>query len=66
MISLFTSTPLGEFIVQKLLEPYTMKGRYATTNNFFKSFPLELKLLSKNIKFVGNIRADKKELRKKR
>ena len=44
-----SSTPLSEFVVMKLVEPYTMKGRTITMDNFFTSVPLALKLLSKKI-----------------
>lgn len=58
------STPLSEFVVMKLLEPYTMKGRTVTTDNFFTSIPLALKLKSKNTALLGTIRANKRELPK--
>ncbi|XP_050453253.1 piggyBac transposable element-derived protein 4-like [Cataglyphis hispanica] len=58
------STPLSEFVVMKLLEPYTMKGRTVTTDNFFTSIPLALKLRSKNTSLLGTIRANKRELPK--
>ncbi|CAK9809289.1 hypothetical protein ANTQUA_LOCUS5974, partial [Anthophora quadrimaculata] len=45
-------------------ELYTMKGRTITTDNFFTSFPLALKLLSKNTSLFGTIRANKRELPK--
>uniref|UniRef100_A0A1A9V1D3 DDE_Tnp_1_7 domain-containing protein n=1 Tax=Glossina austeni TaxID=7395 RepID=A0A1A9V1D3_GLOAU len=56
-----TSTPLSEFVVMKLLEPYTMNGRSVTTDNFFTSIPLALKLRSKNTSLVG---ANKRDLPK--
>lgn len=58
------STPLSEFVVMKLLEPYTMEGRTVTTDNFFTSIPLALKLRSKNTSLLGRIRANKRELPK--
>lgn len=58
------STPLSEFVVMKLLEPYTMKGRTVTTDNFFTSIPLALKLRSKSTLLLGTIRANKRELPK--
>lgn len=42
-----TSQPLSEFVVLKLVEPFTMKGRNITTDNFFTSLPLASKLLAK-------------------
>ncbi|CAK9814083.1 hypothetical protein ANTPLA_LOCUS8063 [Anthophora plagiata] len=41
-----------------------MKGRTITTDNFFTSFPLALKLLSKNTSLLETIRANKRELPK--
>ncbi|XP_035739246.1 piggyBac transposable element-derived protein 4-like [Vespa mandarinia] len=58
------STPLSEFIVMKLLEPYTMTGRTVTTDNFFTSFSLALKLRFKNTSLLGTIRANKREMPK--
>lgn len=48
------STPLSKFVVMKLLEPYTMKGRTVTTDNCFTSIPLALKLRSKNTSLLTN------------
>ncbi|CAL7935170.1 unnamed protein product [Xylocopa violacea] len=59
-----SSNPRSEFVVPKLVELYTMKGRTITTDNFFISFPLTLKLLSKNTTLLGTIRANKRELPK--
>lgn len=59
-----SSVPLGEYVVLKLLEPYTMKGRCVTTDNFFTSLPLASKLLAKKTSIVGTMRANKKELPK--
>lgn len=56
------STPLGDFVVLKLMEPYTMKGRCVTTDNFFTNSRLAAKLLSKKTSLIGTIRANKKEL----
>lgn len=58
------STPQSEFVVMKLLEPYIMKGRTVTTDNFFTRIPLALKLKSKNTSLLGTIRANKRELPK--
>lgn len=56
------SQPLGEYVVLRLIEPYTMAGRNVTTDNFFTSIPLALKLLSKRTSLVGTIRGNKKGL----
>lgn len=58
------STPLSEFVIMKLFEPYTMKSKTVTTNNFFTSIPLALKLRSKNTSLLGTICANKRELPK--
>lgn len=58
------STPLGEFVVMKLAEPYLHHGRNITTDNFFTSFPLAEKLVAKGTSLVGTIRANKRELPK--
>lgn len=58
------STPLSEFVVSRLMEPYTMVGRTVTTDNFFTSLPLASKLLAKNTTLVGTIRSNKRELPK--
>lgn len=42
-----SSVPLGEFVVLKLMEPFTGCGRTVTTDNFFTSVPLAAKLLEK-------------------
>ena len=60
-----TSTPLGEFVVLKLAEPYLHQGRnITTTDNFFTSIPLAEKLVAKRTSLVGTIRANKRELPK--
>lgn len=59
-----SSTPLSEFVVTRLLEPYIMKGRCVTTDNFFTSLPLASKLLAKNTALVGTVRCNKRELPK--
>ena len=56
------STPLGEYIVLKLMEPYMGCGRNVTTDNYFTSVSLVSKLLHKRTTLVGTIRANKKEL----
>ena len=59
-----TSQPLGEFVILKLIEPYSMKGRTITTDNFFTSLSLAYKLLAKRTTLVGTIRGNKRELLK--
>ncbi|XP_013170332.1 PREDICTED: piggyBac transposable element-derived protein 4-like [Papilio xuthus] len=57
-----SSTPLGEYVVMKLIEPFSMKGRTITTDNFFTSIPLALKLRLLKTSFLGTMRSNKKEL----
>lgn len=59
-----TSSTLGEFVVLKLLEPFTGCGRSVTTDNFFTSASLAAKLLEKRTTIVGTIRSNKRELPK--
>lgn len=59
-----TSTPLGEFVVLKLAEPYLDQGRNITTDNFFTSIPLAEKLVAKRTSLIGTIPANKRELPK--
>lgn len=59
-----TSTPLIEFVVMKLVEPYTMNGRTVTTDNFFTSISLALKLKSQKTSLVETLRTNKRELPK--
>jgi len=58
------STPLGKFVVLKLMEPFTGCGRSVTTDNFFTSASLATKLLEKRTTLVGTIRGNKRELPK--
>ncbi|XP_035735020.1 uncharacterized protein LOC118447313 [Vespa mandarinia] len=55
---------LSEHVVLKLVEPYTSYGRNITTDNFFISMSLAIKLLTKKITLVGTIRGNKRELLK--
>lgn len=57
-----SSVPLAEFVVVKLIEPYTYSGRNVTTDNFFTSLSLASKLLEKRTTLAGTVRANKKEL----
>lgn len=59
-----SSIPLSEFVVLKLIEPFTCSGRNVTTDNFFTSLSLASKLLKKRTTLVGTVRANKKELPK--
>ena len=58
--------PLVEYVVLKLIEPFTGCGRTVTTDNFFTSIPLATKLLAKRTTLVGTIRSNKRELRRRR
>ena len=58
------STPLSEFVVLKLTEPFLKCGRNVTTDNFFTSISLAKKLLAKRTTLVGTIRRNKRELPK--
>ncbi|XP_055378966.1 piggyBac transposable element-derived protein 4-like [Condylostylus longicornis] len=57
-----SSIPLSEFVVLKLIEQYAGAGRNVTTDNFFTSKSLALKLLEKRTTLVGTIRGNKREL----
>lgn len=52
----------GEFIVEKLIEPYKNKGYCVTADNFFSSYTLVENLLKKKTTFIGTVRKNKKEL----
>lgn len=58
------SIPLGEFVVLKLMEPFTGCGRNGTTDNFFASVSLAKKILAKKTSIVRTIRGNKRELPK--
>ena len=58
------SIPLGEFVVLKLMDPFTGCGRTVTTDNFFTSVSLAKKLLARKTTIVGTIRGNKRELPK--
>ena len=58
------SIPLGEFVVLKLMEPFTGCGRKVTTDNFFTSVSLTKKLHAKKITTVEIIRGNKPGLKK--
>lgn len=59
-----SSIPLSEFVVLKLIEPFTCSVRNVTTDNFFTSLSLASKLLEKRTTLVGTVRANKKKLPK--
>ena len=59
-----STIPLSEFVVLKLIEPFTFSWRNVTTDNFFTSLSLASKLLQKHTTLVGTIRANKRELPK--
>ncbi|GFV88998.1 DDE_Tnp_1_7 domain-containing protein [Trichonephila clavipes] len=48
------STPLKEFVVLKLPEPFTGCGRSITTDNFLTSASLATKLLEKKNRYYWN------------
>lgn len=57
-----TTVPLGEFVVLKLMEPFTGCGRNVTMDNFFTSIPVAEKLLAKRTTVIGTIRKNKRDL----
>lgn len=57
-----TSIPLSEFVVMKLVEPFTNCRRNITTDNFFTTASLAAKLLAKRTTLVGTMRANRREL----
>ena len=56
------SIPLSEFVVMKLVEPFTNCRKNITTNNFFTTASLAAKLLANGTSLVGTIRASRREL----
>jgi len=58
------SISLGEFVVLKLIEPFTGSSRTITIDNFFTSSSLATKLLQKKTSLIGTIRQNKRELPK--
>ena len=60
-----SSVPIGEFVVLKLVVPFTQCWRHVTTDNFFTSVSLATKLLAKQITLVGvAVRSSRRELPK--
>ena len=57
-----SSVSLTEFVVPKLIKPYTYSGKYVTTDNFFTSLSVVSKLLEKDTNLVGTVRANKKRV----
>jgi len=53
------SQPLSEYVVLKLIEPFTMKGRNVTTENIFTCVLLSSKLLAKKTTLFGTIHGRK-------
>ena len=53
---------IGEHIVLDLLKPYHKSGLTIITDNFFTSLELAKRLKKKNMKLVGTIRANRREL----
>lgn len=54
-------TPLAQFVVTKLTEPYLRRGRNTTKDNFFTGIPFTKKLLTQDTTLFGIVRANKKE-----
>ena len=59
-----SSVPIGEFVVLKLVVPFTQCWRHVTTDNFFTSVSLATKLLAKQTTLVGTVRSSRRELSK--
>ncbi|KAL2735723.1 piggyBac transposable element-derived protein 4-like [Vespula squamosa] len=59
-----TNKFFGEFTVLKLMEPSTRYGRIITTEYFFMSTSLVVKILYKKTTIVGNFYGNKIELSK--
>ncbi|KAL2742350.1 DNA ligase 3 isoform X1 [Vespula maculifrons] len=59
--SRLSSPSLCQFIILKIVEPFTGCWRNITTDNFFTSASLEIKLLAKRTVLFGIIRSDKRE-----
>ncbi|KAL2723915.1 piggyBac transposable element-derived protein 4-like [Vespula squamosa] len=59
-----SSIPLGEFVVFKLVEPFTRCWRHVTMDNCFTSASLTTKLLAKRTALFGTIRNNRRELPK--
>ncbi|XP_068233497.1 piggyBac transposable element-derived protein 4-like [Palaemon carinicauda] len=57
-----SNQPLSEYVVLKLTESYTGKGRNVTTDNFFTSVKLAEKLLAKNTSLVGTVNRIRREI----
>ena len=54
--------PLSEHIVLKLMDPYLLKGRNVTTDNFFTSVKLAEKLEAKKTSIVGTMNRIRREI----
>ncbi|KAL2729194.1 piggyBac transposable element-derived protein 4-like [Vespula squamosa] len=59
-----SSIPLGEFVVLKLVEPFTRCWRHVTTDNFFTNASLVTKLLAQRTTLFEIIRSNRRELAK--
>ena len=55
---------LGTHVVMSLVEPYFGRGYNVTTDNFFTSRDLALKLMEKRTSLVGTLRSNRKEIPK--
>ncbi|GFQ83648.1 HTH La-type RNA-binding domain-containing protein [Trichonephila clavata] len=57
-----SSVQLSEYVVLKLIEPFTGCGRTVTSDSFFTSKSLAIQLLANKTTLVGIIRPNKREL----
>ncbi|KAL7827205.1 hypothetical protein SRHO_G00329230 [Serrasalmus rhombeus] len=53
---------LSETVVMRLMEPFMDKGRTVTTDNFFTSFSLAQRLLSRKTAIVGTVNKSRQEI----
>ena len=52
----------GQHVVLRLMEPYTMKGRNVTTDNFFTGIKLTKQLKDKHTSIVETVNRTRREL----
>ena len=57
-----TNQPVSEFVVMQLMEPYLHKGRNVTTDNFFTSLNLAMKLQQQDTSIVGTMNRIRREI----
>ena len=56
------SMTLGDYVIQKISEPFWGKGRNITCDNFFTSLKCAKFLLTKQTSMLGTIRSNRREL----